>query len=139
MEKRQEVPGCGIAQKEKLTELLDEIREFHFSVSIDDFDSRYVFALAVRDLVLQLQTLAAPILPATIATQLKSIDVDVQDFVSATSARAELTALVPAVEDALQAIDRRPGTLLPGALRQLLEERDPRLCQQGDQALSGCC
>ena len=124
MKKLQEVPGFGIAQKEKLTELLDEIRGFHFSVSIDDIDSQYVFALVVRDLVTKLQTLAAPILPTTTRFQLKSIAVDAQDFLSATSARAKLDALVPAVEDALQAIDCRPGTLLPGPLRKLLKERD---------------
>ena len=124
MEKPQEAPGFGAAQKQKLTELLDKIREFHFSVSIDDFDNQYAFSLTVRDLVLQLQALAAPILPDTIAIRLDSIDVDVQDFDSAASARAELDALVPAVEDALQAIDRRPGTLLSGSLRQLLEERN---------------
>lgn len=124
MEKPQEAPGFGAAQKQKLTDLLDKIREFHFSVSIDDLDNQYVFSLTVRDLVLQLQALAAPILPATIAIRLESIDVDVQDFDSATSARAELDALVPAVEDALQTIDRRPGTLLSGFLRQLLEERN---------------
>lgn len=124
MEKFQEVPGFGAAQKEKLAELLDKIRKLHFSVSIDDFDSQYVFALDVLDLVTQFQMLAAPILPTTTRLQLKSIDVDIQDFLSASRARAELDALVPIVEDALRAIDSRTGTLLPGSLRQLLEERD---------------
>ena len=122
--KAPETPGFGAAQQKKLTELLAEIRGFNPSVSIDDFDSQYVFALTVRDLVVRLQALAAPILSIETMIQLQSIVVDVQDFVSASGARVELDALVPAVEDALSSIDSRLGTLLPGSLNQLLQDRE---------------
>ena len=118
-----ETPGFGAAQKEKLAELLAEIRGFNPSVSIDDLDSQYVFALTVRDLVVRLQVLAGPILPIETAVKLDIIHVDEHDLVSASRARAELDALVPAVEDALASIGSQPGTLLPGSLKLLLQDR----------------
>ena len=115
--------GFGVAQREKLAEILAEIKDFQFPVSIYDVDAQYVFALTVRDLLIQLQTLATPILPDEIADQLKSINVDEHDFDSASSARAALEALVPAVEDALGSLDRKPDPLLPVSLEQLLKTR----------------
>lgn len=119
----QGTPAFGAAQKEKLAEVLAEIKEFHFPVSIDDGDAQYAFALTVRDLVVRLQALATPILPVKTMIQLQSIVVDVHDFVSASGARAELEALVPAVEDALLDLDGRPSPLLPGSLELLLQGR----------------
>ena len=122
--KTPETPGFGAAQKEKLAEVLAEIRKFHFPVSIDDIGEQYVFALTVRDLVIRLQTLATPVLPVETMVLLNSIEVDVQDFVSASGARAELDALVPAVKDALASLDSPPDALLPGSLTQLLRDRE---------------
>ncbi len=119
----QETPRLGVAQKDKLAELLAEIRGFDPFVSIDDFDQQYVFALNVRDQVVRLQALAATILPSETKLQLQSIVVDVHDLASASGARAELDALVPAVEDALDSINSQPGQLLPGSLEQLLQDR----------------
>lgn len=118
-----ETPGLGVAQKKKLAELLAEIRGFNPSVSLDDFEGQYAFALTVHDLVVRLQALVGNILPFETELQLQSIVVDVHDLASASGARAALDALVPAVEDALAAINSQPGTLLPGALEQLLQER----------------
>ena len=118
-----ETPGLGLAQKEKLAELLAEIRGFSPSVSLDDFDEQYAFGLTVRDLVVRLQTLAATILPLETEVQLQSIVVDVHDLTSTSGARAALNALVPAIEDALTSINSQSGTLLPGSLEQLLQGR----------------
>ncbi len=105
--KSPQVPGFGEAQKTKLADTLAKIKEFSFPVSIDELDKQYVFTLVIRDLVVQLQTLAGPILPAAAKTQLRAISVDVGDFVSASRARAELDALLPAVEDALASFSSR--------------------------------
>ena len=114
----------GEAQKKGLSTLLDEIKKFHFPVSIYDTDAQYVFALSVRDLVARLQTLAVPILPEESAAQLKSIMVDVDDFNGTSRARAELKALVPIVEDAIEAIETQPKKLLPLSLENQLEQRN---------------
>ncbi len=117
-------PAFGAVQKERLAEVLAEIKEFHFPVSIDDGQEQYAFALTVRDLVVRLQTLAAPILPVDTASRLNAINTDDLDLTPASRARSELDAIVPAVEDALAAIDSRPGTLLPGLLEHLLQDRE---------------
>lgn len=49
---------------------------------------------------------------------------DGHGLVSASKARAELDALVPAVEDALAAVNSQAGTLLPGSLERLLRDRN---------------
>ena len=56
--------ALGEEQKESLSRVLDEIKEFRFPVSIYDIDAQYAFGLGGRDLVVRLQGLAVPILPA---------------------------------------------------------------------------
>ena len=112
--KTPETPGFGGAQQKKLADVLAEIRGFNLAVSIDDLDSQCAFALTGRDLVVRLQVLSGPILPLDTAVTLDIIHVDEHDLVSASRARAELDALVPAVEDSLAAVDSQAGTLLPG-------------------------
>ena len=115
----QQTPGFGRAQQEKLAEVLAEIKGLHFSRE----DGPDAFILTVRNLVAQLKVLAPTILPTTLSAKLNLIDVD-DYFASADEAKAALDALVPAVEDALASIDSQPGTLLSGALEQLLQDRN---------------
>ena len=75
-------PGLGAAQKEKLAELFTEMRRFNPSVSVDDLDEQYAFALTVRDLVVRLRTLATAILQFDTEVQLQSIVADVYDLAS---------------------------------------------------------
>ncbi len=104
--------------------MLGEIKEFRFPVSIYDTDAQYAFALTVRDLVVRLQTLAAPILPRESAAQLKAIIVDVDDFNDASKARAELDGLIPIIEDAVEAIENQPNEPLPVSLKNQLTDRN---------------
>ena len=115
--------GFGAAQKKKLAELLVEIEKFRTRVLVDDVGGPDAFALRVRALVVQLQALAAPILSVETEVRLNLIDEDSLDYISASKAWAELDAIVPAVEDAIDAINSRPGALLPGSLEQLLRGR----------------
>ncbi len=127
----QRTPGFGPAQKQKLAEVLAEIRGLHFSRE-DGPDS---FILTVRNLVAQLKVLAPTILPTTLSAKLNLIDVD-DYFASADEAKAALDALVPAVEDALASIDSQPGTLLSGSLGQLLQDRNlDTVSEQVERAL----
>lgn len=115
----QQAPGFGPAQKEKLAEVLAEIKGLHFSRG----DSPDAFILTVRNLVAQLKVLAPTVLPTTFSAKLNWIEVD-DYFASANEAKAELDALVPAVEDALALIDSQPSTHLSASLEQLLEDRN---------------
>ena len=117
----QGTPGFGTAQKKKLAEVLAEIKGFHPSVSIDDGDDQYVFALTVSNLVVRLQNLAVPILPVDTASRLNAINVEDHDLFSASKAKEELDVIVTVIEDVLS---NRPDTLLPGALEQLLKSRE---------------
>ena len=109
----------GPAQKEKLAEVLAEIKGLHFSRE----NGPDAFILTVRNLVAQLKVLAPTILSTTLSEKLNLIDVD-DYFASADEAKAVLDALVPAVEDALSSIDSQPGALLSGSLEQLLQDRN---------------
>ena len=114
----------GPAQKKKLSEVLTDIKRLRSgTVSIDDVDEQYSFALTVRDLVIQFRSLVTPILPIHLSAQLHLIHMNELDFESASRAWAKLDALVPAVEDALASINSRPEMLLTGSLEHLLQEQ----------------
>jgi hypothetical protein len=55
--------------------------------------------------VIQFQRLVSPILPPSAASQLNAICVDVSSIYSVYEAKAELDALLPEIEDALEHID----------------------------------
>ena len=90
-----ETPTFGPARKEKLAELLATVRGFTPSVALDDIFEQEAYALTVRNLVVQTQALAAPILPVVTRDRLTAIDVGNLDLASASLAKAELDALVP--------------------------------------------
>ncbi len=107
------MPGYGTEQRKKLDEVIREIKAGPPRVTIDDIDTLYAYGLTIRDWVIALRALAAPILHRDIITRLSGIDVDVDltDFTSTSEAMTELGALVPTIEDALAEIDggsRRP-------------------------------
>ena len=119
----QETLSVGVAQRDKLAELLAELKRPRPAISIYDIDAEYVFALTIREQVIRLQALAAPILrilSGDTANRLTDITVDELDLDCASKAKAELDAIVPAIEDALE---NQQGVLLPGSLGQLLKGR----------------
>lgn len=105
------MPGYDTEQRKKLDEIIRDIKEDPPRVYLDDGESTYSFGLIIRDWVIKLRVLAAPILPHNIITGLSEIDVDVDpnDYTSTSEAMAKLEALVPRIEDALAAIDRGSG------------------------------
>lgn len=102
------MPGYGTKQREKLDEVIRDIKAGPPRIAIDDPDTIYVFGLTIRDWIIELRTLAKPCLPRDIITRLSEInvDMDLNDFTSTSETMTELGALVPAIEDALAAIDR---------------------------------
>ncbi|MEG9438737.1 hypothetical protein JAO29_21555 [Edaphobacter sp. HDX4] len=55
--------------------------------------------------MIQFKRIASPILPSTYASRLNSIDVEINDLYSAYDGRAELDALLPEIEAALENLD----------------------------------
>ena len=102
---RHKVRTLGPAQEKKLRDLIAEIKSSRFSVSFDDLEQQWAYALSVRDIVVQLQTLALPILQGNGASRLSSLSVDVDDLTSASEALATVDALVPTIEDLLSLTD----------------------------------
>ena len=102
------MPSYGSNQRNKLDKTIRDIKEGPHSVTIDDYDSIYVYGLTVRDWIVELRSLAESILPRDIVKRLSEINVDVDpnDLTSTSEAMAQLRALVPILEDALAAIDR---------------------------------
>ena len=93
--------NLGPAQEKKLRELVDQVKRSKFSVSLDDPDQQHSYALSVRDVVVQLQILAGPLLRGDAASCLSSLDIDVHDYVSASEALATVDAILPVIEDAI--------------------------------------
>lgn len=106
------MPDYNTEQRKKLNEIIHDIKEGPPRVSIEDGDYEiYVYGMTIRDWVIKLRAFAAPILPRDIIARLDEIDVDVElyDLTSMSMAMTELEALIPAIEDALAAIDSGSG------------------------------
>ena len=84
---------------------IENIRQFRFCGPSDDPDEQTSVTLGYSHLLTQLQRLAAPILPGATASELKSLDVVVNDLYSAFAASEAVDALLPDIEDALDALD----------------------------------
>src|SRR3990172_7356131 len=95
-------------RKEIITRLIGEARKFRFCGSSDDPDEQTAVTTGYHHLVVQFQRLAGPILPEAVASRLNSIKVDFYDVYSAYEARAELDALLPDIESALNNSAQRP-------------------------------
>ena len=92
-------PKLGPSQEAKLRQLLDEIKRSEWSVPFEEFEQEYAYTLSVREVLVQLQTLAPPLLPNGTASRLASLDAN--DLWSASRAMAAIDAIVPTIEDAL--------------------------------------
>src|SRR6266853_979525 len=92
-------------RKELITRLIKEAREFRFCGPSDDPDEQTAVTTGYHHLVVQFKHLAGPILPESAATRLNLIGIEFDDVYSAYKARAELDALLPDLESALETLD----------------------------------
>ncbi len=96
---------AGTSKKELITNTIEEARNFRFCGPSDDPDERTAVTVGFRHLVIQLKRLACPLLTESVAARLNAIDVDVDNLYSAFDANAELAALLPDIESALEFLD----------------------------------
>lgn len=92
-------------KKQLLEKLISDMRRFRFAGPSDDPDAQTATTVGYRHALVQLKRLAAPILPPAEANRLDSLDINVEDIYSAFEARAEVDALLPDIEAALQHVD----------------------------------
>lgn len=92
-------------RKEVLAELIESARRFRFCGPSDDLDEQTTVTSGYRYLVTQFKRLAAPVLPSGSASRLNAIEVEIDNLYSAYDARAELDALIPEIESALERLD----------------------------------
>ena len=91
-------------KRELITKAIEDVRSFRFCSPEDDPIEQTAVTLGYRYLVIQLQRLASPILSEAVASQLNAIDVEVNSLYSVFEASAELDALLPDIESALEII-----------------------------------
>ena len=92
-------------RKDIIADLIDRAQNFRLCGPSDDPDEQTAVATGYQHLVVQFQGLASPILPEPVALRLKAIEVDMLDIYSVYKASAELDALIPDVEAALEYFD----------------------------------
>ena len=93
---------------------------FRFCGPSDDPDEISGVTLGYRHLLIQLQRSATPLLPDDPATRLNSLEVEPNDLYSAFNAHAEINALIPDIEEAIEAHEAQqqsnPTAAAPGPL-----------------------
>jgi hypothetical protein len=90
------------SRKERLAELVDDIRSFRLCGPSDDPDLQTAVTTGYRHLLVQFKRLAAPLLPESDAARLNALEVDVHNLYSVFDAHAEVGALLPDIEEALR-------------------------------------
>jgi hypothetical protein len=114
-----------MSKKDRLVEMIQEAKTFRFCGPSDDPDEQTAVTTGFRYVLVQIQRLAAPLLPEPEAARLNAIHIDVQSIYTAYDARAELDALLPDIEAALERADDR--NLAVGANAWIV---DPELIQR---------
>jgi hypothetical protein len=97
------VSKLSARKRELITEAIKEARNFRFCSPSDDYEKVAAVTTGYNYWVIQLKRLACPILPEPAASRLNAIDVD--DIHSAFEADAELNALLPDIESALELLE----------------------------------
>jgi hypothetical protein len=92
-------------RKEIIADLIESARGFRFCGPSDDPDEQTAVISGYRYLVTQFKRLAAPVLASPSASRLNAIDVEIDNLYSAYDAKAELDALLPDIEAALERLD----------------------------------
>lgn len=92
-------------RKEIIVDLIESARLLRLCGPSDDPDEQAAVTSSCRYLVTQFKRLAAPVLASPSASRLNAIEVEVNDLYSAYDAKAELDALLPEIEAALELLD----------------------------------
>ncbi len=94
-------------QKRKviILDLIESARQLRLCGPSDDPDEQTAVTSSCRYLVTQFKRLAAPVLASPSASRLNAIEVVIDDLYSAYDAKAELDALLPEIEAALEGLD----------------------------------
>ncbi len=92
-------------RKEILTDLIEDARKFRLCGPSDDPDEQTAVTSGYRYLVTQFKRLATPVLASPPASQLNAIEVEIDNVYSTYDAKAELDALLPEIEAALERLD----------------------------------
>jgi hypothetical protein len=92
-------------KKELIASLIEQAQSFRFCGPSDDPDEQTSVTSGYRYLVVQFKRLVGPLLPEEPANRLNSINVEIDDLYSAYDAKAELDALIPDIEAALEFAD----------------------------------
>ena len=89
-------------KKEIIGGLIDSARKYRFCSPSEDIEEIWGVTTGYRNLIVQLQRMAGPMLPPDVALQLNAINVEINDVNSAFDADSELSALLPDIEAALE-------------------------------------
>jgi hypothetical protein len=110
-------------RKEIVADLIEEARRFRFCGPSDDPDEQTAVTAGYRHLVTQFKRLAAPVLASPSASRLNAIEVEIDNLYSAYDAKAELDALLPEIETALQRLDDYGDLQIPDGSAIVAESR----------------
>ena len=105
--------GIDAAKRENIRNTIADLQNYRFCGPSDDPDEQAAVTLGYRHLLVQLQRLASPILPAAAACRLNALDVEVDNLFSVFNARAEIEALLPDIEGTLDSLDAGERTTPP--------------------------
>ena len=92
-------------RKEIVAELIDHARRFRFCGPSDDPDEHTNVTVGYHHLVTQLKRLAGPVLSSASAARLNAVEVEINNVYSTYEASAEIDALLPEIEAALERLD----------------------------------
>ena len=99
------IAGMARNKRETIANLIERARSFRFCGPSDDPDEKTSVTSGYRYLVIQFKRIAGPFLPPDAVSRLNSINVEIDDLYSAYDAKAELDALFPEIESALEYLD----------------------------------
>jgi hypothetical protein len=120
-----------MTKRAHLVKMIDAAWNFRFCGPSDDLDEQTAVTTGFMYVLVQIQRLAAPLLPEAEATRLNGIAVDVDSIYSVYEAKAELDALLPDIEAALERAD--DSSLAVGNSAWII---DPKLIGQLSAATS---
>jgi hypothetical protein len=110
-------------RKEIIGDLIEHAKMFRFCGPSDDPDEQTAVTAGYHYLVIQFKRLASPILASPTASRLNAIDVEINNLYSAYEARAELDALLPEIEAALERLDDDSDLQVPAGSFIIAERR----------------